>query len=105
MGTKWDDPFNKLKPSTPLPLNCGGCEFTIDAITNPTALVLFYKDCKWFGQTPSSNAFGQAELDECVDRITESDQRTDEEDDDITGPGKLNIHDFIEWNEALELEL
>jgi hypothetical protein len=105
LGTKLDDLFNKLKPSTSLPLNRGSCEFTIDVITNLTALVLFYKDRKQFGQAPNPNAFGQAELNEYVDRITEGDEKTDEEYEDITGAGKLNIHDFIEWNEALELEL
>jgi hypothetical protein len=51
------------------------------------------------------DAFGQAELEEYVDQITEGDEKSDEEDDDIMGAGKLNIHDFIEWNEVLELEL
>jgi hypothetical protein len=105
LGTKQDDLFNKLKPSTSLPLNRGGCEFTIDAVTNLTALVLFYKDRKRFGQPLHPGAFGQAELNEYVERITEGDEKSDEEDDSITGAGKLNIHDFIEWNEALELEL
>jgi hypothetical protein len=105
LGTKQDDLFNKLKLSTLLPLNHGRCEFTIDMVTNLTVLVLFYKDCKWFGQTPNPNAFGQAELNKYVDWIKEGDEKTDEEDDDITGAGKLNIHDFIEWNEALGLEL
>jgi hypothetical protein len=57
--------------STSLPLDHGGCEFTIDVVTNLTAPVLFYKDCKQFGQTPNPNAFGQADLDEYVDQITE----------------------------------
>jgi hypothetical protein len=50
--------------------------------------VLFYKEHKWFGQTPNPNVFGQGELDEYVDCITEGDEKTDEEDDDITGAGK-----------------
>jgi hypothetical protein len=41
LGTKRDDLINKLKPSTSLPLNRRGCEFTVDAVTNLTALVLF----------------------------------------------------------------
>jgi hypothetical protein len=102
LGTKQDDLFNKLKLSTLLPLNCGGCEFTNNAVTNLTALVLFYKGCKQFGQTPNLNPFRQAELDEYVDQMMEGDEKTDEEEDDITGAGKLNI---IEWNEALGLEL
>jgi hypothetical protein len=61
-----DDLLNKLKPSTLLPLNCGSCEFTIDAVTNLTALVLFYKNHKQFGQTPNPNALGQVKLDEYV---------------------------------------
>jgi hypothetical protein len=52
LGTKQDDLSNKLKPLTLLPLNCGGHEFTIDAVTSLTTLVLLYKDCKQFGQTP-----------------------------------------------------
>jgi hypothetical protein len=100
-----DDLFNKLKQLTLFPLNHGRCEFTIDAVTNLTALVLSYKDLKCFGQTPNLNTFGQAELDEYVNQKTEGYEKTDEEDDDITGAGKLNIHDFIKWNEALELEL
>jgi hypothetical protein len=79
LGTKQDDLFNKLKPLTVLPLNHGSCEFTIDTVTNLTALVLFYKDCKQFGQTPNPNAFGQAELEEYVDWITEGDEKSDEE--------------------------
>jgi hypothetical protein len=47
----------------------------------------------------------QSMLNKYVDCITEGDEKTNEEDDDFTGAGKLNIHDFIEWNEALELEL
>jgi hypothetical protein len=39
LGTEQDDLFHMLKPSTSLPLNCGSCEFTIDAVTNLTALV------------------------------------------------------------------
>jgi hypothetical protein len=77
----------------------------IDAITNLTALVLFHKDHKQFGQTPNPNALGQAELGEYVDWVTEGNEKTDEQHDDIMGAGKLNIHDFIKWNEALELEL
>jgi hypothetical protein len=66
LGTKQDDLFNKLKPSTSLPLNCGSYEFTIDSVTNLTALVLFCEDHRQFGQTPNPNAFGQADLDEYV---------------------------------------
>jgi hypothetical protein len=105
LGTKWDDLFNKLKPSTLLPLNCGGCEFTIDVVTNLTALVLFYKDHTRFGLLLNPNAFGQAELNEYVEQTTEGDEKSDEEDDSITSTGKLNIHDFLEWNKAPELEL
>jgi hypothetical protein len=67
-----------------------------------TAPSLFYKNRKQFSQTPNPNAFGQAEY---TDQITEGDEKTDKEDDDIMGAGKLNIHDFIVWNEALKLEL
>jgi hypothetical protein len=101
LGTKQDDLFNKLKPSTLLPLNRGGCEFTIDAVTNLTALVLFYKDHKQCGQTPNLNAFGQAELNEYVKRITEGDEKSDEEDDSITGTGKFNLLSgmrHLSWN-------
>jgi hypothetical protein len=43
LGTKKDKLFNKLRPLTSLPLNRCRCEFTIDAVTNLTPLVLLIR--------------------------------------------------------------
>jgi hypothetical protein len=100
LGTKHDDIFSKLKPSTSLLLNSGGCKFTIDEVTNLTPLFLFIRTVNSLIAHPTQMPLGRLNSMNIL-TITEGDEEAKEEDDDIAG--KLNIHDLLNGTRHLSL--
>jgi hypothetical protein len=95
-----------IKPIVSLPLNRGGTEFSINIVTALAALVRFYDDRRRLGLPPAAVAFGIAELAEYEATILNEDGgSSDSDNEEVDGPGKLKVDDFITWKEGLMIKL
>jgi hypothetical protein len=95
-----------IKPIVSLLLNRGGTKFSINIVPGLAALVWFYDDCCRLGLPAAAVAFGIAELAEYEATILNEDGgSSDSDNEEVDGPGKLKVDDFITWKEGLMIKL
>jgi hypothetical protein len=95
-----------IKPISTLAVNRGGAEFGLNTITALAALVQFYDDRRRLGLPMDAVHFTAVELAEYeVKVLNEDGGSSDSDNEEVEGPGKLKVDDFITWKEGLTIKL
>jgi hypothetical protein len=95
-----------IKPIVALAVNRGGTEFGFNIMTSLAALVRFYNDRHRLNLAMDAVHFTAVELAEYEGKILdEDDGSSDSDNEEVEGPGKLKVDDFITWKEGLNIKL
>jgi hypothetical protein len=95
-----------IKPITTLSLIHGRTEFGINIITALAALVRFYDDRRRLSLGMGVAHFTAVQLAEYEGKVMNEDSRSsDSDNEEVEGPGKLKVDDFITWKEGLNIKL
>ena len=94
------------KPISTLTLARGGTEFGINIITALAALVRFYDDRRRLNLGMDAAQFTAVQLTEYEGKVMNEDgDSSDSDNEEVEGPGKLKVDDFITWKEGLNIKL
>jgi hypothetical protein len=95
-----------IKPIAALAVNRGGTEFGINIMTALAALVRFYDDRRRLNMPLLPADFGAAQLAEYETKILNEDGgSSDSDNEEVEGPGKFKVDDFVTWKEGLTIKL